>query len=69
MENKCSIICGFCNGKSCDNVIQATLEEFDQDDDLDSLSNEEVGEFNELEERDVDSEIEKTTIYCRWKYC
>lgn len=64
---KCSIICGFCNGKSCENVIQATLEEFDQDDDLDSpldiiLSNEEVGESNELEERDVDSEIEKTTI-------
>lgn len=63
---KCSVICSFCNGKSCENVGQDILEASDEDEDLDLpldtiISNGEIGESGELEESEVDSETETTT--------
>lgn len=62
---KCSMICGVCNGKTCENVTQVTLDESDEDDldlPLDICLSTEEGEFDELKETDVDPEIE-TNIF------
>ncbi|KAJ8961115.1 hypothetical protein NQ318_008792 [Aromia moschata] len=53
---KCSMICGVCNGKTCENVTQLTLDESDDDDldlPLDICLSTEEGEFDELKETDI----------------
>ena len=57
------MICGVCNGKTCENISQVTLDESDEED-LNSLLDNSLstaeGESDELREINIHSQAEKT---------
>ncbi|CAG9818598.1 unnamed protein product [Phaedon cochleariae] len=62
---RCSMICGVCNGKTCENISQVTLDESDEED-LHSLHDDSLStaeeESDELKEINIDSGAEVTSF-------